>query len=150
MGKSKYFVHENDVQWRDFSGVPGIYNVDRGRFKLLVDENTKDLYYGVYELDPGEQHALHHHTDVAEFYYVMEGKATIRVNDEEKEVGPGTGIYMPVDAKHSIRNTGDEVLRVFWGYDRPRGYGSYVWDVPELQAIWEKIEPTGSKIVGQK
>ena len=150
MANSKYFYHENDVDWRTFSGIPEIFALDKGRFKVLCNDDTKDLWFGVYELDPGEEHWVHRHDDVAELYYIMSGTAQVRVGDEVRECGPGTGIYMPVGSWHGIKNTGKDVLSLVWSYNRPRGYGNaFVWEDPKLQAIWEKQNTGGSKLKGQ-
>lgn len=151
MEHSKYFYHEDEIaSWRTFSGIPEIFEKDKGRFKVLCTDDTKDLWFGVYELDPGDEHWVHRHDDVSELYYIMKGKALVRVDDETRECTAGTGIYMPVGSWHGIKNTGDEVLTLVWAYNRPRGYGSaFVWEDPELQAIWERQQTSGSKLKGQ-
>lgn len=39
---------------------------------------------------------------------------------------------------------------LFWGYDKQRTYGSFVWDDEKVAAIWERVKPTGKKLTGQE
>ncbi len=145
----KYFIHENDVEWRDYQGLPEAWKLDKTRFKVLVDEDfSKDLYFGTCELDPGEKHELHHHAKEAEFYYVVEGTGLFRVEDDERQIGPGMGIYMSAGAKHAIYNNGDKPIRLVWAYNSPRNYKNTVWDCQELREIFKNQE--GNKLPGQK
>ena len=147
----KYFYHEDEVDsWRDYTGIPEIFAEDKGRFKVLSDPDSPDLFFGIYELDPGEKHVLHHHKDAAEWYYFIEGTALVRVDDQEQQCGPGTAIYMPVNAKHSIYNNGDKTIRLFWGYNKHRTYDSFVWDDEKVAKIWERVKPKGDKLAGQE
>ena len=41
-----------------------------------------------------------------EFYYILQGRGVMRINGEEKEVGPGDLIYIPSGALHGIRVMG--------------------------------------------
>jgi mannose-6-phosphate isomerase-like protein (cupin superfamily) len=48
-----------------------------------------------------------------EFYFVMSGRGVMTVGTEERDVDQGDLIYIPPDTVHSLRPTGDEVIRCF-------------------------------------
>jgi mannose-6-phosphate isomerase-like protein (cupin superfamily) len=61
---------------------------------------------------PGGETSGHLHTHISEFYYVINGSGTVKVNAEEAPFTMGAAI--PIQAKeiHSIRNTGTEPLEL--------------------------------------
>ena len=66
----------------------------------------------LFELDPGAE--LPVHTDSAEeLLIVVQGTAEARVGDEEGRLGQHDVALVPPMAPHGLRNTGDDVLRVF-------------------------------------
>jgi len=48
-----------------------------------------------------------------EFYFVMTGTGVMIVGGEERVVGVGDLIYIPPDAVHSLRTTGDRPIHCF-------------------------------------
>ena len=101
---------------------------DQGRWKSLIDKEkgSKDLALGIGWMKPGEVHLLHHHEEASEFYYILEGKGTITVGDEEVKAKPGTTIYIPAGDKHKIVNDGKGELVVLFGYNKTEW--SSIWD----------------------
>jgi mannose-6-phosphate isomerase-like protein (cupin superfamily) len=59
---------------------------------------------------PGEGPPLHTHPYV-EVAFTIEGRATITVGDEEREVRAGGIVVIPAETPHRFVNTGDRVLR---------------------------------------
>ena len=118
-------IRYNDVPWRRNDDPRDWLN-----FKRLIWEETgsKELCVGVGELDPGRVLGLHHHVGDAEFYYVLSGRATVTVGDEEIDATPGTAIYIPPSAKHKIVNDGREKFVMVYGLNAPTR--RYVWDEP--------------------
>ena len=51
-------------------------------------------------------------TPVDVFFYVLEGKGTVLIGEEEQEVGPDTLIESPKDIVHAWTNTGTAPFRV--------------------------------------
>ena len=49
----------------------------------------------------GEVHPHSHHTH--EYYYVLNGRGMMMIEDEEREVVPGDFIYIPPDKLHTLR-----------------------------------------------
>ena len=123
----KYFSNIKDVEeWFYCDNYPR----DKIRMKYLISQevnDSKDLSCGIAELDPGDEHLLHYHTKEAELYYVLSGHGKVRVKNDERDVGPGTAIYIPRGVKHSIRNDGTEKFTILWVYDQPSTNYSIVW-----------------------
>jgi mannose-6-phosphate isomerase-like protein (cupin superfamily) len=59
---------------------------------------------------PGER-SLPHRLRTSEVYYILEGSGLVVIDGEEREVGPGSTVYIPPGAEQHIRNTGAGVLR---------------------------------------
>ena len=78
-------------------------------------------------LDPGKILGLHHHAEDAEFYYVLSGRAKVTVEEELIDAEPGTAIYIPVAAKHSILNDGEEKFVFLYGLNADTR--RYVYDI---------------------
>jgi mannose-6-phosphate isomerase-like protein (cupin superfamily) len=54
---------------------------------------------------PGER-SLPHRLRTSEVYYILEGSGLMVIDGEEREVGPGSTVYIPPGAEQHIRNTG--------------------------------------------
>jgi mannose-6-phosphate isomerase-like protein (cupin superfamily) len=118
----KYVVKEDEVRWLYFKTIsPQAWPRDKCRSKVLISDETgsKDLHLGVGELDPGEKHILHHHEKESEFYYVLEGRAKVIVDDLEIDATKGTAIYIPAGAKHAIVTEGNKCFRFLYGFNYP-------------------------------
>ncbi len=119
MTKIKRFVHLDDVPFKVNADTTGNLR-DDGRWKSLIDKEkgSKDLFLGIGWLKPGEIHLLHHHTNASEFYYILEGTATVTSGDEVQKVRAGTAIYIPAGDEHRIVNDGNHELTILFGCDR--------------------------------
>ena len=118
-------IRLEDVPWRRNDDPRDWLN-----FKRLIWQETgsSELTVGIGELPPGKVLGLHHHVGDAEFYYVLKGRAIVTVEDLKVDATPGTAIYIPPDAKHSILNDGKENFVMIYGLNAPTR--RYVWDVP--------------------
>jgi len=73
------------------------------------------LSSAVYRLPVGAKDMQAPHIE-DEIYYVVEGKARLRVNDQDQEVGPGSILYVQATAEHSFFDiTEDLTLLAFFG-----------------------------------
>ncbi len=69
----------------------------------------------VYRLPAGAKDMQAPHLE-DEIYYVVEGKARLKVNDQDQEVGPGSILYVAATAEHSFFDiTEDLTLLAFFG-----------------------------------
>jgi mannose-6-phosphate isomerase-like protein (cupin superfamily) len=62
-------------------------------------------------LAPGCSTEMHHHVLAEEIYYVLEGKALMRLGQERHPVGPGDAVSIPPGTVHEITNIGATVLK---------------------------------------
>jgi mannose-6-phosphate isomerase-like protein (cupin superfamily) len=53
-------------------------------------------------LTPGGSTDRHYHKLSEEFYFLLEGSATVEVEGENREVGPGDAILIPAGSWHQI------------------------------------------------
>jgi len=63
-------------------------------------------------LPPGCAVTPHHHRETEEIYYVVAGRGTMTVGNETRDVQQGDAIYIPIGQTHTLRNSGDEPIRL--------------------------------------
>lgn len=61
------------------------------------------------QIKPGEKTLLHE-LKVSEVYFILKGKGTVHIDNEEENIGKGDTIYIPPNAAQFIENTGEENL----------------------------------------
>jgi mannose-6-phosphate isomerase-like protein (cupin superfamily) len=77
------------------------------------------LSSGVYRLPAGAKDMQAPHLE-DEIYFVIEGKARLRVGEQEQEVGPGSILYVQATADHSFFDVEENLtLLAFFGPIRP-------------------------------
>jgi mannose-6-phosphate isomerase-like protein (cupin superfamily) len=77
------------------------------------------LSCGLYMLRAGAK-ALQAPHDEDEVYHLLSGRARLRVGDEEREVGPGTVLYVRATEEHSfVEIVEDVTLLVFFASGGP-------------------------------
>jgi mannose-6-phosphate isomerase-like protein (cupin superfamily) len=87
--------------WRAFSLKEQI-EAQRGSGKPYREFlRVPSLSAGIYSLPAGANDLQAPH-DEDEVYYVVSGRARVRVGDEEKVVGPGSILFVPASAEHSF------------------------------------------------
>ena len=76
---------------------------------------TPRFFADIYCLEPNQEQAAHAHQGSDKVYVVLEGRARVRVDDEEQELGPQQAAMAPSGASHGVHNPGPErlVLLVF-------------------------------------
>ena len=79
------------------------------------------------EGEPNSEQLLHAHPQ-EQVYVIVRGRGLMKVGGEEEEVAAGALVFVPPDAPHAIRNTGDEPLVYVSATAPPFG--------PELVALW--------------
>ncbi len=86
-------------------------------FRVLFSADrtpTSSLYTGLGELAPGGRLGLHRHTQ-AEVYHLVEGSGVV-LDGVEHPVAAGSAVFIPGNAEHGIRNTGDGPLRFVYAF----------------------------------
>jgi len=79
--------------------------------RVIGSESTENMSLAIGIFQPGEGLVLHDHPKEEEFYYILCGKGTVTIGDQERNVKPGDVLYVPAGMKHKIVNTGKEELR---------------------------------------
>ena len=67
---------------------------------------------GAYEYAPGGWISDHIHSNAEQWYFIITGKSTMKVGDEEKICDPGTIVFIPRNTIHSYKVIGDEPLKI--------------------------------------
>jgi len=76
---------------------------------------THDLSVGIYVLPAGATDPQGPHTE-DEVYYVISGRAAIRVGDEERPVQAGSVVFVGADVPHRFHDIAEELtILVFFG-----------------------------------
>ncbi len=70
----------------------------------------------------------HHHEDMLDSFYVLEGTLTLLVDEATVEVGPGTYAVVPPRNVHTFSNPGDAPVRVL-NLMAPGGFEQYLREV---------------------
>lgn len=68
-------------------------------------------FMGVATLEPGECIAEHYHPYSEEFLYVTTGTLIVDLDGVPVTVGTDEGLFVPIRARHRLRNAGDEPVR---------------------------------------
>lgn len=109
------------IRPQDVSRVPGGPAVTQN----LIDENLVDrkgsagraAYVGTHRMKlirqiyaPGGKHRAHQHETTEQAYYVLSGKARVRIGSEVFIAERGTVFYIAPKTEHEMENVGDEPL----------------------------------------
>lgn len=73
-----------------------------GTFEILRD--TDSFKSKMIQVNPGHQLSYQSHKKRAEHWVIIKGHPEVTLNDEVKKLNPGENIYIPLGAKHRIRN----------------------------------------------
>jgi mannose-1-phosphate guanylyltransferase/mannose-1-phosphate guanylyltransferase/mannose-6-phosphate isomerase len=79
-----------------------------GDFEILRD--AKNFKSKVITVNPHSQLSYQSHTQRAEHWIITAGAGEVVLNDKVVPVIAGSHVYIPVGAKHRMRNTGDQPL----------------------------------------
>jgi putative monooxygenase len=86
-----------------------------GELRVLLGPKTVGStsgFMGVATLAPGERIAEHYHPYSEEFIYLTRGAITVDLDDRPVAVTAGEALYIAVNTRHRVRNTGDEPAEV--------------------------------------
>jgi putative monooxygenase len=65
-------------------------------------------FMGVATIAPGDRISEHYHPYSEEFIYCVRGTLTADLDDEPHEVKAGSGMMIPINMRHRLRNQGDQ------------------------------------------
>ncbi|MEO7411091.1 MAG: cupin domain-containing protein, partial [Sphingomicrobium sp.] len=70
-------------------------------------------------LQPGEDIGSEVHEDRDQFFRFEEGEGAVEVDDHIHHVSDGSGVVVPAGARHNVRNTGANLLKLYTLYGPP-------------------------------
>ena len=112
MNKQKPIIlNQAELDWETWDD-PELAEKSPVRWKILISGErgpSSQLSIGIAEMTPGILLPLHHHAP-AETYYVISGHGYVTVDEHEASLSPGASVFIPSNAKHSLRCTGTENL----------------------------------------
>lgn len=81
--------------------------------ELLAYRNSSIANQSLAEarLPAGTSTTPHYHQRTEEIYYILEGQAEMRIEQETRSVGPGDAIAIPPGKVHQITNSGATPLK---------------------------------------
>jgi putative monooxygenase len=82
-----------------------------GEVRTLLGPKTVGCtsgFMGVAKIAPGDWIAEHYHPFSEEFVFVVSGNLVADLDGESHEVPMGHGLFVPINVRHRLRNTGDE------------------------------------------
>jgi len=104
-------VHEGDVALEGWSD-----RTDGLQWKTLIsgDRTASDsITVGVVDVHPRDVPRWHRHAH-AEVYYVLQGQGVVKIDGVEHAIEAGSTVFIPGNAEHGARNTGSDVMRIFY------------------------------------
>jgi len=85
-----------------FTTVPEHVRFAAGKHAKADLARGAHLLAGLNCFEPGQSQAVHAHDNADKFYLVLQGKARMRVGDEEREVGQGGFVWAPAGVPHGV------------------------------------------------
>ena len=99
----------------------------QGRVTIKVDKRNKGvetLSLLTEDIVPGDGIPVHKHAAEEELIFVEDGRGVFTFGVDEYDVTPGSMALVPRGVWHGLRNEGDEILRMVFGYT-PAGFEDY-------------------------
>ncbi|OGO39192.1 MAG: hypothetical protein A2147_09360 [Chloroflexi bacterium RBG_16_57_8] len=100
-------------------GTPPQQRFARILLSPKLQPEVSDIALGLAVVPAGNATSPHMHPDLAETFYVLSGRAEIRVGGESVIAGPDTVAYGPAGIEHQVLNAGDDELRFVFIYTPP-------------------------------
>jgi quercetin dioxygenase-like cupin family protein len=97
------------MEVKDVFGVTQFSSAKMQKINLF---ETKNFFCDVYCLEAGQEQKAHAHQDEDKLYYVLSGRGTFVVDDEERELDEGQIVFAPAASNHGVRNDSGERLTV--------------------------------------
>jgi mannose-6-phosphate isomerase-like protein (cupin superfamily) len=74
-----------------------------------ANDSSRNISIQISDIPVNSQQPPHRH-EPEQCYYIIKGKGLMKIENEEKVVGPGDAIHIPANKEHGIRNIGNEIL----------------------------------------
>ncbi|KAI4729879.1 RmlC-like cupin [Aureobasidium sp. EXF-10728] len=113
---------------------------------LLSSDKTasQDMSAGIASCPANTGYLAHHRHTQSEIYYIISGKAEVTVDGNVHAVTGGSTVFIPGDAEHGIRNTGEQELK--WFYVFPTAsFGNIEYRFSEVEKVDERVDELVSR-----
>ncbi len=71
------------------------------------------------ELPPGFTTGIHVHTIADEFFYIISGRGTATIGEEDIAIGPGDVVFVPAGGDHAMSVDADNSMKLLFFLDKP-------------------------------
>lgn len=101
------------------------YHDDIEKQTVANSDFRRVLYTGghlqlvVMTLQPGDEIGSEVHEDRDQFFRFEEGSGQVDIDDNTYNVEDGSGVIVPAGARHNVRNTGGQPLKLYTLYGPP-------------------------------
>lgn len=82
------------------------FDAEKYQKHLMLESPQSAL--DVYCLMPGQSQKLHAHQGTDKYYLIWQGRATVQIGEEIRELGPGEAALARADVDHGIANHSQE------------------------------------------
>jgi len=129
------YIFQEDELPKLVSAVPG-----RERTFFVNKELTHmdDMLAGVMHYKADASSPYHFHENCEHFYFIMEGKGTVETPEGTREVGPGTMVFIPAEAKHRLRAAG--VPLFYFEFQAPNRFVTTILDGTPEDLKWNRVD----------
>jgi len=91
-----------------------------GKMQKVALFETDRCFCDLYCLLPGQFQKVHAHQGSDKVYFVLRGRARVRVGDEEQELDPGQAALAPAGVPHGVTNaSGDPATLLVFMAPKP-------------------------------
>lgn len=107
---------DRHIEWEYDPGDEDNPKAVRWKQHITGDKTaTADISMGTFEVPPGGELTLHHHSP-QEIYYVLDGEATLLMKGETQHLKAGMAVYIPAGTPHGVRNNTQTVFKAIWAF----------------------------------
>lgn len=101
--------------------------------------SSQDMSAGIASCPANTGYLAHHRHTQSEIYYVISGKGEVTVDGKVHAVSGGSTVFIPGNAEHGIKNTGDQELK--WFYVFPTASFSNVkYKFSEVEKVDQRVD----------
>lgn len=103
---------------RGFCDNIDVRTVENEDFRRVL-YTGRNLQLVLMTLQPGDEIGEEVHEDRDQFFRIEEGSGVVDIDGVENRVEDDFAVIVPAGARHNVRNTGDEPLRLYTIYGPP-------------------------------
>lgn len=103
---------------RGFCDNIDVRTVENEDFRRVL-YTGRNLQLVLMTLQPGDEIGEEVHEDRDQFFRIEEGSGVVGIDGVENRVEDDFAVIVPAGARHNVRNTGDEPLRLYTIYGPP-------------------------------